>query len=92
MNRVNIDAVIDSAPFRGLPRMIACCALAILVLEGLDIQLISRVAPVLIQDFSIDRSALGPVLTAALIGTALFSVTTLCAASYASTWPLRRGS
>lgn len=67
---VNVDSVLDSVRFQGLPLLVMACALAIMVLDGFDIQIIGFAAPALIQEFGIDRKALGPVLAAALLGMA----------------------
>jgi MFS transporter, AAHS family, 4-hydroxybenzoate transporter len=67
---VNVDAVLDAARLRGVALNVAICAGAILILDGLDIQVIGMAAPDLVKDFGIDRSALAPALAAALLGMA----------------------
>jgi AAHS family 4-hydroxybenzoate transporter-like MFS transporter len=67
---VNIDSVLDSVRFRGLPLLVMICAVAILVLDGFDIQIIGFAAPALTREFGIEREALGTVLAAALLGMA----------------------
>ena len=67
---VNVDAVLDAARLRGVSLIVAICAGAILILDGLDIQVIGMAAPDLVKDFGIDRSALAPALAAALLGMA----------------------
>jgi AAHS family 4-hydroxybenzoate transporter-like MFS transporter len=43
----------------------------VLVIDGVDIQLLSLVAPVILTEWNIDRATFGPALTAALIGLTL---------------------
>lgn len=68
---VNVDAVLDGVRFQGLPLLVTLCSVAILVLDGFDIQIIGFAAPALTQEFGIERKALGPVLAAAILGMAL---------------------
>ena len=60
--------MLDSARFSGLSFIVALCAASILVLDGLDIQLIGIAAPDIVRDLGIDRGALAPALAAALAG------------------------
>ncbi len=68
---VNVDRVLDSVRFRGLPLLVMICTAAILILDGFDIQIIGFAAPAVTQEFGIARKALGPVLAAALLGMAV---------------------
>jgi MFS transporter, AAHS family, 4-hydroxybenzoate transporter len=68
---VNVDEVLDTARFSGLSLAVAICAGLILILDGLDIQVIGLMAPDIVRDFRIDRDALAPALAAALFGMAL---------------------
>lgn len=68
---INVDTVLDGVRFHGLPLLVTLCSVAILVLDGFDIQIIGFAAPALTQEFGIERKALGPVLAAAIIGMAL---------------------
>jgi len=68
---VNIDDILDRVRFRGLPLLVMICAVAVLILDGFDIQIIGFSAPALAQEFGIARKALGPVLAAALLGMAV---------------------
>lgn len=67
---VNVDHILDRAGFQGLPLLVMICAMAVLILDGFDIQIIGFSAPALVQEFGIERKALGPVLAAALLGMA----------------------
>jgi AAHS family 4-hydroxybenzoate transporter-like MFS transporter len=70
---INVDRVLDAAPFAGLPVVVMCCAMLVLVLDGFDLQIIGFVAPVLTADFHVERAALAPVLAASLVGMAMGS-------------------
>lgn len=48
--------------------------LLVLVIDGVDIQLLSLVAPVILEDWQIGRAAFGPALAGALIGMSLGSL------------------
>lgn len=67
----DVNAVIDRATLRGLPLLVILATTSILVLDGLDIQIISLVAPLLRREFGVTPASLGPVLAAALLGMAL---------------------
>lgn len=67
---VNVEAVLDGARFAGLPLLVTLCAVMVLVLDGLDIQIIGLVAPALSEEFVVAREALSPVLAASLVGMA----------------------
>jgi len=70
MKVIDVNSVLDTAPLRGLPLLVILSTTLILVLDGLDIQIISLVAPLLTKEFHIAPASLGPVLAAALIGMA----------------------
>ena len=65
---VNVDDVLDNARFSGISFVVALCAASILVLDGLDIQLIGIAAPDIARDLGVSRGALAPALAAALAG------------------------
>ena len=65
---VDVDAVLDGGALRGLPLLVSICTATILILDGLDVQVIAFAAPDLLKEFGIERAALGPVLSASLIG------------------------
>ena len=70
---INVDRVLDAAPFAGLPVIVLGCAMLVLVLDGFDLQIIGFVAPLLTTDFQVERADLAPVLAASLFGMALGS-------------------
>lgn len=53
---------------RALSLITAGAVVVILMLDGLDVIVISLVAPAIAQEFALERAALGPVLAAALVG------------------------
>lgn len=65
---VDVDSVLDSVRFRGLPLTVLICSGVVLALDGFDIQVIGFVAPALTTQFGVTRAALGPVLAASLVG------------------------
>jgi MFS transporter, AAHS family, 4-hydroxybenzoate transporter len=68
---VNVGSVLDSARFRGLPLLVMACAVAVMILDGFDIQVIGFAAPALATEWGIARSDLAPAFAAALIGMAV---------------------
>jgi len=68
---VDVDAVLDGGALRGLPLLVSICTATVLILDGLDVQVIAFAAPALLKEFGIERAALGPVLSASLIGMAI---------------------
>jgi MFS transporter, AAHS family, 4-hydroxybenzoate transporter len=71
MTKINTNQVLDNAAQFGLPLLVILFGTLILILDGLDIQIISLVAPLLTREFHVAPASLGPVLAAALIGMAL---------------------
>lgn len=72
--RVDVAEVIDSADFIGLPLRISVLTFFIMLVDGFDLQTMSFVAPALVTDWGVQRSVLGPVLTASMIGMAFGSI------------------
>jgi AAHS family 4-hydroxybenzoate transporter-like MFS transporter len=68
---VNVDTVLDSAKFSGLPVLVLLCAGCITVLDGFDIQVMGLTAPSIAGEWTINRSALAPAFAAALLGMAI---------------------
>jgi hypothetical protein len=42
---VDVDAVLDGGALRGLPLLVSICTATILILDGLDVQVIAFAAP-----------------------------------------------
>lgn len=68
---VDVSTVLDSAPLGGVQLVVLAFTFLTLVMDGFDIQTIAFAAPALLEDWGIQRSSLGPVLAAALLGMAL---------------------
>ncbi|HEY8536577.1 MAG TPA: MFS transporter [Vicinamibacterales bacterium] len=65
---VDVERILDGGRFRGLPAVIMLCMVAVLIIDGFDIQVIGFVAPALAAEFQVERGALSPVLAASLLG------------------------
>jgi AAHS family 4-hydroxybenzoate transporter-like MFS transporter len=71
---LDIDAIIDRQPV-GVFQVLACVLLlGVLVIDGIDIQLLSLVAPAIIGEWGVSRGDFGPALAGALIGMSLGAV------------------
>src|SRR5579883_1126813 len=67
-SKLNISKIIDDAEFGPFHwKLLALCTLCI-VMDGFDVQAMGYVAPVLIREWGVPNSALGPVFSAALVG------------------------
>ena len=63
-----LDELLERWPLSGLQwRVIALCALVVL-LDGLDTQVIGYLGPALSAEWNIPRAQLGPVFSASLVG------------------------
>ncbi|MEY4590284.1 MAG: hypothetical protein RL497_2360 [Pseudomonadota bacterium] len=71
---INIDTVINSARYFGLPFVITLMMTSIMLADGYDLFLMGHVSTFLIHDWKITRAELGPINTAGLIGMATGSV------------------
>jgi AAHS family 4-hydroxybenzoate transporter-like MFS transporter len=67
-------AVFDHRPVGVFQLAMCAVLLGILVIDGIDIQLLSLVAPAIMVEWEIERAAFGPALAGALIGMSLGSV------------------
>ncbi|MEA3012550.1 MAG: transporter, family, 4-hydroxybenzoate transporter [Sphingomonadales bacterium] len=65
---IAVGAVIDAAPLRGVQLRLLAIVAAVMILEGIDIQCISFVAPAILADWQIEPSAFGAVFSVGLIG------------------------
>jgi MFS transporter, AAHS family, 4-hydroxybenzoate transporter len=68
---VDVNRILDGSSLHGLSLLVIVSTTVILILDGLDIQIISLAAPLLTREFHVTPASLGPVLAAALIGMAL---------------------
>lgn len=69
--RTSFSKLLDQRPVRMAQWIILACVLFVLVIDGIDIQLLGLVGPVIIAEWGIDRAAFGPALAAALVGMSL---------------------
>lgn len=68
---VDVSHVLDSARFGPMQLAVLAFTFFTLVMDGFDIQAIAFAGPALTETWGISRSALGPVLAAALVGMAI---------------------
>lgn len=61
---------VSRAPLRAFQVATVIICLLVLVCDGIDMQLLGLVAPLIIEEWAIDRGAFGPAMSAALIGMA----------------------
>lgn len=62
---------LDERPIGASQKFVLILMLVLLMVEGLDLQLLGLVAPVVVKEWGIDRAAFGPAMGAALLGLAL---------------------
>jgi AAHS family 4-hydroxybenzoate transporter-like MFS transporter len=68
MTTVSVHDFIDARPFGPLQiRVVALCAMVVFM-DGFDTQAIGYVAPAIVRSWQVDRSVLGPVFAAGLVG------------------------
>lgn len=68
---VDVIDVVDNARYRGLPVAVTVLTFAAMVFDGYDIQVIGFIAPTLLAEWGLEKSALGMALAASLIGMAI---------------------
>lgn len=69
-NVTDVQALIDERPFTGYQWLILILCFLIVAVDGFDTAAIGYIAPALVQDWDIQKSSLGPVMSAALFGLA----------------------
>jgi len=69
-SRVDVQTFLDDHPFSGFQWLIFGLCLVVVLLDGFDTAAIGFIAPSLLKEWGIEKSALGPVLSAALFGLA----------------------
>lgn len=74
MKQLNVQDYIDSHPLSATQWLVFILGTLIIFMDGLDTGVIGFVAPSLMQDWGITKSALAPALTASLIGMSLGAV------------------
>lgn len=69
----SFSAAIADKPLRPFQWLVMAAALIVLVIEGIDLQSLPIVTPLILEEWAIDRAAFGPALAAALFGMAFGS-------------------
>lgn len=70
-NLVNVKAWIDTRPVSSFQWRVLVLCLIIIMFDGYDAAVMGFIAPALIEHWGISRSAMGPILGAAMFGVAL---------------------
>ena len=70
---MTFSAAIAQAPLRPFQLLLVGLALLMLVTEGIDLQSLSLVTPLILEEWGIDRALFGPALAGALFGMAFGS-------------------
>ncbi|CAG9166200.1 MFS transporter [Cupriavidus pampae] len=71
---VDVQTLIDNRPFSAYQWAILVLCFLIVAIDGFDTAAMGYVAPALVQDWNIDKSTLGPVMSAALFGLAFGAI------------------
>lgn len=70
---VTFSAAIERAPLRPFQFQVVAFALLMLVIEGIDLQSLALLTPLILEEWQIDRALFGPALAGALFGMAFGS-------------------
>ncbi|SOZ39441.1 MFS transporter [Cupriavidus neocaledonicus] len=70
----DVQALIDGQRFTGYQWLILVLCFLVVAVDGFDTAAIGYIAPALVQDWGIEKSALGPVMSAALFGLAFGAI------------------
>ncbi|QYY34029.1 aromatic acid/H+ symport family MFS transporter (plasmid) [Cupriavidus pinatubonensis] len=71
---VDVQTLIDNRPLSAYQWLILVLCFLIVAIDGFDTAAMGYVAPALVQDWGIDKSTLGPVMSAALFGLAFGAI------------------
>jgi AAHS family 4-hydroxybenzoate transporter-like MFS transporter len=66
-----ISARLDAQPITARQMSVLALVMLMLMIDGLDIQLLGLVTPVILEDWNVDRAHFGPALGASLFGLAI---------------------
>lgn len=69
-----VESWLDSRPLNGRQVLIIAVIASALVIDGLDVQLLSLVAPLILEDWGIARQDFGAAMSAALLGSSFGSL------------------
>lgn len=72
--RMPFSAAIADLPLRPFQIVVAVFGLTLLVIDGIDLQSLSLVTPLILDEWSIDRALFGPALAASLFGMGFGSI------------------
>lgn len=70
----SLRAIIDGAPVGRFQLLLVAALLCVLVVDGVDLQLLSLVSPLILEEWELERSEFGIALAAALVGMSLGAV------------------
>lgn len=68
---MDVRELINDRPFGGFQKLVVFFCFVIIALDGFDVAVMGLIAPQLREDWGVTPQALGPVLSAALVGLAL---------------------
>lgn len=68
---VTFNDAVSRAPMRPFQWITAGICMVVLIVDGIDMQLLGLVAPLVIEEMGVDRGSFGPAMSAALIGMAI---------------------
>ncbi|MGX7895409.1 MFS transporter [Tsuneonella sp. HG222] len=74
MTQKTFSEAIADAPLRPYQMLVMGLGLALLVIDGIDLQSLSLVTPVILDEWQIDRAVFGPALAASLFGMGFGSI------------------
>ncbi len=74
MTKQTFSAAIADAPLRPFQIVVMVFGLALLVIDGIDLQSLSLVTPVILDEWDVDRAVFGPALAASLFGMGFGSI------------------
>lgn len=74
MTTLDLQSTIDSHRVSALQRRVLLLCFGVVVLDGLDVAMVSFLAPSLISDWGVSKAELGPVVTSGLVGLAFGSL------------------
>lgn len=68
---VTFNDAVSRAPLRPFQWITVIICMVVLIFDGIDMQLLGLVAPLVIEEMGVDRAGFGPAMSAALIGMAI---------------------
>lgn len=68
------ESLIDSQPLSGRQKLVFGLCLLLLIIDGMDVQLLAFASPILLREWHITKAQLAPALAAALAGMAIGAI------------------